>query len=60
MEIVQISKEELKQIIEKIVRKEIVRVIELIEDILLTPEEKKFLENVKEKIRKKIIRNLYL
>ena len=51
METVQISKEELKQIIEEAVRKEIEKVIELIEDIFLTPEERKLLENVKEKIR---------
>ena len=43
----------MKQIIEEVVRKEMERVIKLIENMFLTPEEKKLLENVKEKIKKK-------
>ncbi len=53
MEVVQIqvSREELKQIIEEAVKKEIEKVIELVEDMFLTSEEKKLLDNIKEKIR---------
>jgi len=51
MERVQVSKEELKQMIEEIVRKEMEKIIDLLEDIFLTPEEKKLLENVKERIK---------
>jgi len=53
MEVVQIqvSREELKQIIEEAVKKEIEKVIELVEDMFLTSEEKKLLDNIREKIR---------